>query len=83
MSAKELIIKVIRNKVAMMNLVRGFAPADTMERYRHELTGMMVCLKNITSSDEFYCINYLDDGSFEFGYYDDSHNWWSIDGGAE
>lgn len=79
MSAKELIIKVIRNKVAMMNSVRGFAPADTMERFRHELNGMMVCLKNVSSANHFYCINYLDDGGFEFGYYDEAGEWFSIE----
>lgn len=78
MNAQEIVITVIRNKVAMMNAVRHAASAETMERFRHELTGMMICLKNISSSDEFYAINYLDDG-YEFGYYDKDGKWVSIE----
>ena len=78
MSAQELVIKVIRNKVAVMNSVKDKASAETMERFRHELTGMMICLKNISSPDEFYNINYLDSG-YEFGYYDKDGKWFSIE----
>lgn len=79
MNATETIIRVIRNKVAAMNTVRKEAAPETMERFRHELNGMMVCLKNAALADNFYCINYLDDGSFEFGYYDDAGKWFSIE----
>jgi hypothetical protein len=79
MNATETIIRVIRNKIAVMNTVKKEAAAETMERFRHELNGMMVCLKNISSANHFYCINYLDDGGFEFGYYDDAGKWFSIE----
>lgn len=79
MNATETIIQIIRNKVAVMNTVRKDVASETMERFRHELNGMMVCLKNVSSADCFYCINYFDNGSFEFGYYDDNGKWFSIE----
>ena len=78
MNAQEIVIAVIRNQVAMMNAVKYSASTETMERLRHELTGMMICLKNISSSDEFYNINYID-GGYEFGYYDKDGKWFSIE----
>ena len=79
MNATETIIRVIRNKIAVMNIARKEAPAETMERFRHELTGMMVCLKNVAPANNFYNVNYLDDGSYEFGYYDEACEWFSIE----
>lgn len=78
MNAQEIIIDLIRNKVAVMNIVKDRASAEKTERFRHELTGMMICLKNISSTDEFYNINYLDSG-YEFGYYDKEGKWYSIE----
>nr|DAG56354.1 MAG TPA: hypothetical protein [Caudoviricetes sp.] len=78
MSAQEIIIKVIRNKVAVMNTVRNKAGTETMERFRHELNGMMVCLKNLAPANEFYNIMYLEDG-YEFGYYDENGEWFPIE----
>lgn len=79
MNATETIIRIIRNKIAAMNTVKKEAAAETMERFRHELNGMMVCLKNVSSANHFYFINYLDDGGFEFGYYDEAGEWFSIE----
>lgn len=78
MTAQEIILNIVRGKVAVMNAVKETADGETMERFRHELTGMMVCLKNISLKNEFYCINYLANG-FEFGYYDKSGKWYSIE----
>lgn len=78
MNATETIIRIIRNKIAVMNTVRKGTSFETMERFRHELNGMMVCLKNVSSANHFYCINYLDDGGFEFGYYE-AGKWFSIE----
>lgn len=79
MNATETIIRIIRNKIAVMNTVKKETSFETMERFRHELNGMMVCLKNVSSANHFYCINYLDDGGFEFGYYDEAGKWFSIE----
>lgn len=79
MNATETIVRVIRNKIAVMNSVRKEAAAETMERFRHELNGMLVCLKNVASENNFYNVNYLDDGSYEFGYYDETGEWVSIE----
>lgn len=78
MKAQEIILNIVRNKVAMMNAVKEKAASETMERFRNELTGMMVCLRNISPKNEFYCINYLESG-YEFGYYDESGKWYSIE----
>lgn len=78
MKAYEIIIDIIRNKVAVMNTVRDEADTETMERFRHELNGMMVCLKNLSPKNEFYNIYILEDG-YEFGYYDANGRWFSIE----
>lgn len=78
MTAQEIILNLVRGKVAVMNTVKETTTSETMERFRHELTGMMVCLKNISLKNEFYCINYLESG-YEFGYYDESGKWFSIE----
>lgn len=78
MTAQEIVLNIVRVRVAMMNTAKNKASAETMERLRRELTGMMICLKNISSPDEFYSINYLDDG-YELGYYDKEGKWYSIE----
>lgn len=78
MKAQEIIINIIRNKVALMNIVKETATSETMERFRHELMGMMECLNTVSSVNEFYNINYLDSG-IEFGYYDECGIWYSIE----
>lgn len=78
MTAQEIVINLVRGKVAVMNTVKETTTSETMERFRHELTGMMVCLRNISLKNEFYCINYLESG-YEFGYYDESGKWFSIE----
>lgn len=78
MNAKEMIIKLIRNRVAIMNILKDTATAEQMERYRHELNGMLICLKNVAGGDEFYNVNYFDSG-YEFGYYDEEGKWFSIE----
>lgn len=78
MTAQEIVLNIVRGKVAVMNAVKETATSETMERFRNELTGMMVCLRNISPKNEFYCINYLDIG-YEFGYYDESGKWFSIE----
>ena len=78
MTAQENVLKIVRCRVAIMNAAKNKESVETMERLRHELTGMMICLKNISSPDEFYNINYLDDG-YELGYYDKEGKWYSIE----
>lgn len=78
MSAQEIIVSTIRNRVAFMNMVKETATVESMERFRHELSGMLLCLKNVSSSNEFYNVNYLDSG-YEFGYYDEHGKWYSIE----
>ena len=83
--AREIIIQVIRNKVAVINI---FCDSDSFnaEKYSylmHELDGMLVCLKNIAESDHFYNIHFNsnNDGvKIEFGYYDENGNWIVIEG---
>lgn len=84
MNAQDVIIKIIRNKVAVMNVLasQDYPDTEALERFRHELTGMMICLKNINSTNDFYCINYWEN-SYEFGYYDEGGAWFSIEGRRE
>lgn len=77
MSAQEIIIEIIKSKVAIMNTMISEATVETMERFRNELNGMMVCLKNISTKKEFHII-LLINGRYEFGYYDDTGKWFSI-----
>lgn len=79
-NAFETVKEIVRNKVAVMNLYekQDDCNAETVERFRNELSGMMICLKSITPDDTFYCINYYETG-YEFGYYDKNHNWISIE----
>lgn len=78
MKAQEIIINIIRNQVSVMNMVKETETSETMERFRHELIGMIVCLNNVSSANEFYDIKYLDSG-IEFGYYDECGSWYSIE----
>lgn len=76
MNTYEIIINIIRNKVAVMNILMKSEDQniEACERLRHELTGMMICLKNITTEDKFYCTNFCED-RIEFGYYDADGKW--------
>ena len=81
MNAKDTIISIIRNHVATMNTAfktNKTEYAEYLERARIELRGMLVCLKNICSANEFYGINYYETG-YEFGYYDENGIWISIE----
>lgn len=80
MNAFETIKEIIRNKVALINMYMKSEGCDshTFDRFRNELVGMMICLKNINTETSFYCINYYED-HVEFGYYTDSHKWVSIE----
>lgn len=77
-NAIETIKELIRNKVWMMNeLMKERGELDittTFERLRHELQGMMICLKNVNEDDKFYCTNFYND-RIEFGYYDKDSKW--------
>ena len=78
--AKDSIIKVIKDRVATLNLlVKCVHPEhELVERFRIEIRGMLVCLNNICSADESWRVNYLDDFT-EFGYFDDNGNWISVE----
>lgn len=79
-NAKNIIVNSIRTKVAMLNYyvkTDDFDP-ETFKKLRNELRGMLVCLKNISSCNEFWCINYLGDCT-EFGYYDENGQWVSVE----
>lgn len=73
-NAVETIKDIIKAKVNVMNYYRKDADHETFERIRHELMGMLVCLKNINNDDKFYSFNYLED-KIEFGYYDENSKW--------
>lgn len=78
--AKDTIINVIRDTVAMLNtyVKTDDVVPETVARFRNEIRGMLICLKNISSSNEFWCINYLGDCT-EFGYYDENGQWVSVE----
>ena len=76
MNAFETVKEIIKNRVAIINLAaESGCNAETYERFRHELTGMMICLKNICETERFYSLNYCENGVVEFGYYDESGVW--------
>lgn len=81
MNAFETVLEIVRNKVAVMNICFNSyyeRKDEALERYRHELTGMLVCLKNINETENFYNVNYSENG-YEFGYYDAEGKWVSIE----
>ena len=73
-NAVETIKEIIRHKVNVLNYYRKDADHETFERIRHELTGMLVCLKNVNDDDKFYSFNYYED-KVEFGYYNADGKW--------
>ena len=75
-TAVETIKHIISNKVILLNMYMNSddCTVETFERYRHELTGMLICLKNINEDEKFYCFNFYDD-KVEFGYYDENYMW--------
>ena len=77
--AKDSIIREIRMRLAMLYVHKKevFLDSEKVERLRNEINGMLYCLRSISSSNEFWCINYFDDFS-EFGYYDDNGQWVSV-----
>lgn len=78
--AKDSIIKVIKDRVAMLNLLVKCAHPEheLVERFRIEIRGMLVCLNNICPADEFWRVNYLDDFT-EFGYFNEAGDWISLE----
>lgn len=77
-NAQETIINIIKNKIWHMNKIMNNPEyAECFERYRHEVHGMLICLKNISEDDRFYNINFWED-RIEFGYYDNDHRWIEI-----
>lgn len=78
-NAVEIIKALIKTRVAVVNF--GFTRMDgaTFEWQRHELMGMLICLKNVKSDDNFYCFNYYEN-HVEFGYYDNEGKWNVIEG---
>ena len=76
MNAFETVKEIVKNRVAFINLaVRNDCGAETYERFRHELTGMMICLKNVNETENFYNLRYDENGIVSFGYYDESGRW--------
>lgn len=74
MNALETIKGIVKDRVAFINLaVEANCGAETYERLRHELTGMMICLKNVT--EKHYSLNYDENGIISFGSYDDKGRW--------
>lgn len=74
-SAADTIRNIISAHVKMLNLALKDDEKEAFERFRAETMGMLICLKNITvSENRFYNINIYDD-RVEFGYYDDNHKW--------
>lgn len=77
MNAQEIIIQLIRNKTNMINMALRENNKEAFERFRHEINGMLICLRNV-SNDGFYCLNFLED-KCEFGYYDKNGVWYTIE----
>ena len=71
-NAQETIIDIISNRVNLLN--HYINDGEVAERFRHELNGMLICLKNINEDDRFYNINYWSN-RIEFGYYDEQSTW--------
>lgn len=68
--AEKTIAEIIKSKVNVMNLFMkcsNMNPA-TFDRFTNELTGMLICLKNIAADGVFYTVNFYDD-RIEFGFY--------------
>lgn len=78
--SKDTIINLIKCKVALLNryLKSDNVFPEIVERHRSELIGMLLCLKNISSSNEAWCIEDLD-YRIEFGYYDVNGKWISVE----
>ena len=70
----ETITNLIKYHVNMMNLAMRDNESDAFERFRAETMGMLICLKNISEENRFYCINIFDDRT-EFGFYDNDSKW--------
>lgn len=73
----QLIIQLISNRTKMLNMALRENNKEAFERFRHEINGMLICLRNV-STDVLYCLNILED-KCEFGYYDNSGFWYTIE----
>lgn len=78
--AKRTIIDCIRTRVCMLNMYEKTVDVlpEIVERFRNEICGMLICLRNISTTNEDWCINYLEDCT-EFGYYDENGEWFSVE----
>lgn len=76
---KDTIIRVTRNRVRMYNM---YVKEDDVDPeiaacLRNEITGLLICLKNINPSNETWCTHNSED-SIEIGYYDEIGQWISV-----
>lgn len=87
-SAEKKIIEIISHKIAWINVCtknheRIFPNTDRQDNINRlfcELKGMLICLKNITTTNRVYTVNDMGD-YVEFGYYDTNSKWIIIEGG--
>ena len=79
-TAFETTKEIIRNRVYMINQYRETVDEwdNTTDRLMHELTGMLVILKNISDDENFYNIQF-NGKRVEFGYYDANSKWITIE----
>ena len=76
MNAFETIKEVVKTRIAFINLVAETSfGAEVYERHRNELTGMMICLKNVNETENFYSLQYDENGKISLGYYDENGRW--------
>ena len=77
--AKHTIINSIRNRVYMFNMYvkEDDSDPEIVQSLRNEITGMLICLKNISLPDETWCTKYIE-GRIEFGYFDEFGIWISV-----
>ena len=85
-NAEQIIIKMIVNKVYVMNLYKDQVSADSYNDELNELRGMLICLKNIRQDDKFYTLQFsgwdpdhkeINQGVI-FGYYDSEGRFFHI-----
>lgn len=76
-NAVETIKEIIITKAKVMTRALDVNDDESkayFERSKHEVKGMLICLKNIVDDDNFYTLN-ITDTKIEFGYYDKDSKW--------
>ena len=51
---------------------------ECIKRKKSELRGMMICLKNINTTDLMYTLQEDENGEIGIGYFDKEGVWWKI-----